>query len=266
MSLITDLFQNPVDEGYAEAAARRGRAGEPPRRRRSLALLTLVLAGGLLAAAVVQVRRNADVFSTEREELLDRVAQADELNDALTRQIAALEGDINSLQDNALSLASAGSAQAAELEQLRTVAGTSQVTGPGIRVRITNSPDGDPTPDDGFDDSLVTDLDLRQVVNGLWGAGAEAISINGERLTSLSAIRSANDVVLVNYRPIASPYDVQAIGDPDSLAVDFGDGPGGTWLDQLTSYGIDYGIFNEDDLELPAATGVQLRFATEEQT
>ena len=265
MSLITDLFRQPVDEGYAAAAARRAESGEPRPRRWWLPLLTVVLAGGLLAAAVVQVRDNADVFSTEREELLDRVAQADAQSDDLTSEIAALEAEIDTLQGNALEIESAGSAQAAELERVRVLSGTSPVTGPGILVRITNSPDGDPTPDDGFDDSLVTDLDMRQVVNGLWGAGAEAISINGERITSLSAIRSANDVVLINYRPIASPYEVQAIGDADSLAVDFGDGPGGEWLEQLTTYGIDYGIFNQDDLGLPAATGVELRFAQEEQ-
>ena len=60
--------------------------------------------------------------------------------------------------------------------------------------------------------------DLQYVANGLWEAGAEAISINGQRLTSTSSIRFAGDAILVDYRPLARPYVVTALGDPDGPA------------------------------------------------
>ena len=57
-------------------------------------------------------------------------------------------------------------------------------------------------------------------MNGLWTAGAEAISINGQRLTVLTAIRNGGPVINVNSRPLAPPYTVQAIGDPRTLLAD----------------------------------------------
>ena len=52
-------------------------------------------------------------------------------------------------------------------------------------------------------------------MNGLWSVGAEAIAVNGQRLTAQSAIRSAAGAILVNYRPLKPPYRVEAIGPPD---------------------------------------------------
>ena len=55
------------------------------------------------------------------------------------------------------------------------------------------------------------------MVNALWAAGAEAISINGQRLGPTTAIRFAGEAVLVDFRPVTNPYEISAIGDPDTL-------------------------------------------------
>jgi uncharacterized protein YlxW (UPF0749 family) len=77
--------------------------------------------------------------------------------------------------------------------------------------------------------------DLQIIVNGLWQAGAEAISINGHRLTSRAAIRSAGEAILVDYRPLTRPYVITAIGDRGSLGVEFADNSGGSYLQSLTN-------------------------------
>ncbi|MCL9797570.1 DUF881 domain-containing protein, partial [Frankia sp. AgKG'84/4] len=64
----------------------------------------------------------------------------------------------------------------------------------------------------------IQDHDLADLVNVLWIAGAEAIAVNGVRLTALSAIRSAGDVVLVGFVAVLAPYVVEAVGDPAALA------------------------------------------------
>lgn len=264
MSLITDLFRQPVDEGYAEAAARRGPGSEPPAPRRWwLALVALVAVGLLLAAAGLQVRRNADEVSAERQDLTDRIDVATARNDALEVDAAALEAEITDLQTSQLELATSGAAQTAELERLRTQAGTSRVRGPGVFISVQDGTEGDPLPDNGYDESKVADLDLQKVVNGLWQAGAEAVSVNGQRVTSLTAIRNTRDVILVNYRPLEPPYAISAIGDPRTLAARFGEGSGGEWLQYIAGYGITYKVQNRDDLELPAAT-LTLRNVEEE--
>ena len=66
-------------------------------------------------------------------------------------------------------------------------------------------------------DGRVYDRDLQDVVNALWLAGAEAMSINGQRLTAATAIRSAGEAILVNSRPLSPPSLVHAIGNPAPL-------------------------------------------------
>jgi len=68
----------------------------------------------------------------------------------------------------------------------------------------------------------VLDRDLQDVVNELWHDGVEAIAINGQRLATTSTIRAAGGAILVDFRPITSPYQVAAIG-PDDLDKRFGD-------------------------------------------
>ena len=93
--------------------------------------------------------------------------------------------------------------------------GVVPVAGRGLRIELTDAPTDDP---DTQDPTLrVQDVDLQVVVNGLWAAGAEAIAVNGHRLTSMTAIRSAGDAVLVDLVPLSSPYKVDAIGDPVAM-------------------------------------------------
>ena len=90
------------------------------------------------------------------------------------------------------------------------------------------------------------------MLNGLWAVGAEAVSINDERVTPLTAMRSVNDVILVNIRPITPPYVISAVGDPQRLATDFLEGPGGQYLQQIfQSCGIRFTIENRESLRLP---------------
>jgi uncharacterized protein YlxW (UPF0749 family) len=264
MSLISDLFRRPLDEGYVEAASRRRDSDGSTVRGPWLSLIVLTAVGLLLAVAGLQVRHNAGESSSERSQLIKRIEATTLRNDELEGTAQNLEAEIDQLQAARLDLASTGEIQAASLTHLRTHVGTSNVVGPGIVVTVDDAKaDGDPTPGDGYDESRVSDLDLQHVVNGLWEAGAEAVSVNGQRITPLSAIRSARDVISVNYRPLSPPYEISAIGDQRMLATKFGDGTGGAWLQAISSlHGIRYNVQNRDELELPAAS-VTLRHLEE---
>ena len=67
----------------------------------------------------------------------------------------------------------------------------------------------------------VLDTDLQRLVNGLWEAGAEAISLNGQRLTNLSTIRQAGGAITTNGRSLRPPYVLSVIGDKDTLPATF---------------------------------------------
>ena len=108
----------------------------------------------------------------------------------------------------------------------------------------------------------MRDGDLQLVVNALWSAGAEAVSINGQRLGPTTAIRFAGEAVLVDFRPVTNPYQVSAIGDPATLSRRFLASPEVGSLAVISkSFGLRFEFAQEDELTLPAASTPELRSA-----
>ena len=100
------------------------------------------------------------------------------------------------------------------------------------------------------------------VINGLWEAGAEAIAINGQRLTALSAIRFAGEAILVNYRPLARPYSSPPSARRRTCEVEFADSAAGSYVRALQdNYGVRVTIAGAEKLTLPAATSLTVREA-----
>ena len=168
---------------------------------------------------------------------------------------------MTALRADALGSQAVGRDQAAQIESRAIAAGPLPVVGPGVRVVVN---DAEQTLDSG-DPALsrVLDIDLQQVVNGLWESGAEAVDINGQRVGALTAIRSVQDVILVNYNAVVAPYVVSAIGDPRSLPTDFLRSSGGAWLQAVSlSADIRFTIDSvTDDIEMPGEPAGVLRYA-----
>lgn len=261
MSLLNNLFQQPIDEGYAEAAARReaagGEASSGGRPRRSPALMVGLLALGLLlTVAVLQAQHDAGVVSVERASLVQQVRDASDRTSALEQQVSDLEREVLESRTQVLRNLDMEDELRRSMSAAQIMVGTVRVSGPGVVVEINDAEPGAVVEQDCAPDlQSVLDFDLQVVINGLWAAGAESISINGERITPTTAIRSVDDVILVNIRPIGPPYQVSAIGDPDSLGNDFVVGPGGNWLRSIgTDCGIRFDIVAHESLTLPAGS------------
>jgi len=213
--------------------------------------------GLLLGIAALQVRQNAGVVSAERESLVERIDLATVHADDLERELAAIERDIVETQASRLDNLAGSNELRDAIAMTQGMTGTRPVTGPGVVVDINDAEGGDGS----AAPATVLDLDIQQVVNGLWAAGAEAVAVNGQRVTALTAIRSANDVILVNFRPLNPPYEVSAIGDARTLGSRFLEGAGGAWLLAAASTaGIQFDVRNEQSLTLPAASAA-LRLA-----
>nr|WP_246297180.1 DUF881 domain-containing protein [Janibacter cremeus] len=151
---------------------------------------------------------------------------------------------------------------------IAVASGLVPVAGPGLRVTLDDAPgtgtsaDGDPRTG-ANDEGRVRSKDLQLITNGLWGAGAEAIAINGQRLTSRTAIRFAGEAILVNFRPLTRPYTIEAIGDPQQMQTDFAESTAGSYLTGLrNNYGILTTLTTQDDLDLPSATNIRTHAAS----
>ncbi len=268
MSLLTNVMDHSLDDGYAEAADRKRAAGaggvpKPLRAR-------LGLAGGLVLAALVvtvgaaQARVAAPVVAKERQELIDRIDRETTAADKLENSVDELRRDVSARQREALRQSGGD-----RTELVGILSGAVEVHGPGVKLVVddakeaTTGGDGDPRETSGFSDTgRVRDRDMQRVVNGLWESGAEAVSINGQRLTALSAVRAAGDAILVDNKPLVPPYTVLAVGDGQRLSTRFQDSADGLYLHALQqNYGIRTAISVEGDLRLPAAPSVIVRTA-----
>ncbi len=267
MSLLNNVMDHSLDDGYAEASARRkadGSAGLPRTLKSKLGLAAgLVVAALVVTLGAAEARISAPVVAKEREELIDRIDAETEAADTLESNVDKLRADVSERQRKALEQHGGDQGQLVAL-----LAGATPVEGPGVKLVVDDAKDtdqggGGPRESSGFADTgRVRDRDMQRVVNGLWESGAEAIAINGQRLTALSAIRAAGDAILVDNRPLVPPYTVLAVGDGKKLATAFQDSADGQYLQALKeSFDIRTSISDQAKVQLPAAPSLIVRTA-----
>lgn len=262
LPLLALITQQSLDEDYLHAAERRVRAaaaGDEPHPSRSgphrVAAVVVTIFGILVTTAAVQTSRNEDVDAASRVTLVRRIGdervRVSTLQDRVVRlreRNAQLERQLSQSRDSL-------EASVTRLRRLQARTGYVPVTGPGVRITLDDGP-----PE--INGSAVLDRDLRLVVNGLWRLGAEAIEINGQRLTALSAIRSSGLTIRVNRVNLSPPYVVEAIGDTRTLQADFLDSPEGQFvLSLVDEVDIAFDMTNDNALELTAARLRDLRHA-----
>ncbi|MFE9258644.1 DUF881 domain-containing protein [Streptomyces sp. NPDC006879] len=266
MSLLTHVMDHSLDEGYAEASARRSAEGAGASRtvRAKLALAAgLVLASMVVTLGAAQAQIEAPVLARERDKLIERVESADAAADAVEKEIDVLRAEVDGMQSEALRRNGGGQGELVAL-----LAGATEVRGPGLKLVVDDAKGADaggggPRENSGFSDTgRVRDRDMQRIVNGLWESGAEAVSINGQRLTALSAIRAAGDAILVDNKPLVPPYTILAVGDPKRLSTDFQDSADGQYLHVIQeNYGVRANISAEREVRLPAASSLIVRTA-----
>jgi uncharacterized protein YlxW (UPF0749 family) len=270
-SLLDAVLAETLDPAYAQAAANRSATGAAPRRRlsaRTMIALTMAVAGLLLAVTYDQAAASAQGREQVRAALVDDIRQDSDETDELAVQLETLAGEVTSTRDELLAASAVGQRALDELARAEQGAAAVPVTGPGLLVTLANAdPEADDDPVGGGTAEedprgRVRDGDLQLVVNALWAAGAEAVSINGQRLGPTTAIRFAGEAVLVDFRPVTNPYEVSAIGDPDTLSTKFLASPEVGALAVISeSFGLRFEFAREDELSLPAAGIPELRSA-----
>lgn len=270
MSLLVDMTTASLDPSYAAAADRRRReaeTGAPASARRTSVLLLVALGavGVITGTAAAQVRRDAQQVDAARSDLVADVQARTRETDRLADTATGLRAELADVRTKALGQDGRGQAAATELARLELVTGAVAVRGPGLVVTLddaaTATSDGGAGDRGGqLGDGRIYDRDVQDVVNALWLAGAEAMSVNGLRLTAQTAIRSAGEAVLVDFRPLTPPYVLRAVGDPEAMEPAFADGPTARRFQTWTSlYGLRFDVAAADDLRLPAAADPELR-------
>ncbi len=210
----------------------------------------------LAAAITVQVRtmqgENSAVSQAfANSELKDSLLEWKERSDNAE---ADLEQSVKRLEELRQTSTENGNSSAEKQEELKTynqLLGLTDVTGEGITMTVTDSIQTNTAID--MNNLIVHDSDLRSLVNELANAGAEAISINDERIVNTTAITCAGNVILINGNKVGSPFTIKAIGNQESLYGAITRAGGYTY--GLTARSIQVDTRKSDNVQISRYTG-----------
>lgn len=263
-SLLRALTADPYGvDTLREHEDPRAEAAPPDNRAtRSITLVLAILLGFAVAVAVVDLRADAVAEDSPRALLEQEVLDSrEEVEDLESRQ-EILESEIGDAQGEVLDKADSGASE--RLAAYESAGAGVAMSGPGVVLSLDDSVPLPSSP--GVEEGTVnrvTDGDLQLAVNGLWAAGAESIAVNGQRLSTTSAIRTAGSAVLVDFRPLSPPYEITALGDPETLRSAVAAGETGDHLSEISArFGIRTSWDAGEELAVPARAVGTLREAS----
>jgi len=247
-----------LDPGYAAAAVERSAHHvRNPRVPPVLWLITGAVAVGVvfgvamsqLASDAADIDRASADASAAVRAAQEREAELDVTRDELAAQVSTE-------RDRALQSDAAGSELLDRLDAVESAAGIDSVTGPGLSVVVTEPAAGGASNRSVRTGSgaTVLDRDIAAVVNSLWASGAEAVSVDGNRVGPNVTIRQAGGAMLLDNRPITSPYDIDAIGPPQRIQVQFAVSDAYLRMSTVAQlYGVGFSVRPATDLEFGPA-------------
>ncbi|MEO5709320.1 MAG: DUF881 domain-containing protein [Nocardioidaceae bacterium] len=224
---------------------------------RLLAPTMFVLAGTLFVTSMVS-SRGTDL----------RAGQYDDLDGLANRQANQLEGlrasstDLTSQVDRLTEdLASVGGqADLQKAKELEGPAGLSRVYGPAVTITLDDAPKQalDAAGDDlsAVSDLLVHQQDIQAVANALWAGGAEAMTIQDQRVVSTTGIKCVGNVVILHGVPYSPPYRISAIGPIDEMLTSVTTSPYiQLYLQVVEQSGLGWDVATSPSIDMPGYTG-----------
>lgn len=238
---------------FARETLRRAQASAAFSPMRAATVAVCVLAGLMMAVGAINSRGN-DLRPARTTELIGLVRAETDRADDLSKRAAALRQQVDELTRRR-----AGAAQgpkASALGDAAEAASSTPISGPAVTVTLTDAPAS--VQPAGVDEDLlvVHQQDIQAVVNALWAAGAEAMTIQGQRVGSRTGIKCVGNTVVVHGVPYAPPYAIAAIGNQDRLARGLRNSPYLTVYRQyVDTYRLGYDVTRQAHAQFPAYTG-----------
>ena len=224
--------------------------------RHAAAVLAVTIASGLLFS-VSSLNERKNPAGTSNLATLVRTRQA---------QVSTLDNEVSSLDAQVQSFSSAPQSGSPD-EDAFTARSTSPVSGPGVQITLSDAPPGQIPAGATPNDLVIHQQDIEDTMNALWAGGAEAMTVQGVRITNRTVIRCIGNVILVDGTSYSPPYVIQAIGDPDTLRATVTANPRMVnYQAYVTKYGLGWDMQTKDSLSFaPATTPLTVNYATVEE-
>ena len=218
----------------------------------------VALLSGTLFVVSAQSSEGTDLRPGRYDDLASLVDAEAQRYEKLADQVKALNDEVDELgsrvEDDTVQRVQA------QVEKLRDPAGLVERTGPGVQITLSDAPDEVIDAASGDKNLLVVhQQDIQAVVNALWKGGAEAVTIQGQRVISTTGIKCEGNSVLLQGVPYPQPYVIEAVGDINRLNLAIGQDPYlKVYRDQAENPDIAVGwdLDVEDELTAPAYDGL----------
>ena len=191
--------------------------------------------------------RASNIPSRRIEDMTNLLKESEEKRDSLERSLVDLRTELAKAKKN-----SSFAGDVKESKSQLVLTGLTAVTGPGIIVTLNDSKialEKGENPANG----IVHNEDLLKVANELNASGAEAVSINGNRLIATSEISCAGPTILINKNRVAPPFEIIAIGKAETMTAAL-EMRGGI-LETVKFFGLEAKIEKKDEVTVPAYNG-----------
>ncbi|MFI2104513.1 DUF881 domain-containing protein [Isoptericola sp. NPDC019693] len=231
------------------------------RVRQSATVACVLAASGLLFTASAQLADTKD--GRDPQDLAELVTTESDRVAVLTDRMNELEAEIDDLGKQVGTDLPTRSAELVADESV--VTGAAPVSGPGLRVALDDAPASSQSISGARPDDLVVhQQDVQHVINALWAGGAEAMTLQGERVTATSAFRCSGNILLLHGKVFSPPYVIEAVGDPEELRASLDADPGVAIYQQYVDWvALGWSVKDAGTLELPAYTGSsEMKYAT----
>lgn len=204
-------------------------------------------------------KSDSDIIRLKNEnELRDEINQWKDLYDNATDKIAELNSKISEYQNASSKKNETVALLKNELDEMKILAGLTAVKGQGIVVKLDDTTAKEKIAlDAGYYDPnvyVIHDSDILLVINELRAAGAEAVSVNGQRVTANSEIRCVGPVISINNVRLTAPFEISVIGDSTVLANSLK--LSGGVIDLIESAGIEVTVEKKTEITIPKLESV----------
>ncbi len=190
--------------------------------------------------------------SNNNDELRAEVLRYKEKYDNTYKELEKAEKELEKEREDSTKNNSELEQKEEQIKQGNKMIGTTEVTGPGVIVTLSDGKKETGTVLNA-NDLIVHDTDVLSVINELKNAGAEAISINGQRIVPTTSISCGGSIIDINGEKVGAPFEIKAIGLPEQLAaLSRQDG----YLDILKEANVGVELKKSNNITIPKYTGV----------
>ena len=236
-----------------------GDGGPPPQVSTLATRVAFGVTVGFLAVLLVVAAQSEPAPTSPRSgrrvELVELIRAEQARTRTLEATVADLAAEVAAHEQQEAGGATRLARVQRRIDRIIGSAGLTEVRGPGIAAVLTDS--ALPTsPTGNLNDLVVHEQDLQAVINALWAGGAEAISVNGQRILATTAIRCVGNTLLLHGAVYSPPYEINAVGDERTLRVELDRDPAvARFRAAARQFDLGFSIIPDDTLTIPAYDG-----------